>query len=102
MSSLDTGLSSSSSRSNRVLRKNATDESSTLKLVRRARCLPLEHIDEVNIDSSVKHYANKKRLCLQSDQCKAFEMGGGFPSQVVAINRKSNKNKLISINYQTN
>lgn len=70
------------------MRKNAMDESSTLKLVRRAR-IPLEHTDEVNnINSSLKHYANKKRICLQSDQCKAFEMGGGFPSQVVAINRK--------------
>ena len=83
------------------MRRNAFEmnESSTLKLVRRGR-LPLEHIDEVNINSSVKHYANKKRVCLQSEQCKAFEMGGGFPSQVVAINRKkqnkTHSNKVVT------
>lgn len=61
-----------------------TTTTSPFRLVRRAR-IPLEHVDHVS--SSMKHL-NKMRVTLRADQCRAFELGTGFPTQIVAITSK--------------
>lgn len=82
---------------------SSPNNETTLKLVRRAR-IPLEyhHHHHHNGCDDFKR-ANKIRLSLREDQCKAFEMGGEFPTQVVAITSKiyfKLKLVLIKIFYQ--
>lgn len=50
------------------------------------RLIPLEHIDTIN--ASIKRLSRVQVTLTSEEQCRAFEIGGECPTQILAIKSK--------------